>query len=140
MTAPRVVLDTNVLGSALVFRTGNPAALRVAWQAERIRPLASHETASELIRVLSYPKFQLTDIEREDLVADYLPWCESITVPADIVVPEVRDLDDRMFLRLALVGRADALVTGDDDLISLAESFPIAIVTPAAITGLLDSG
>lgn len=140
MTAPRVVLDTNVLVSALVFRTGNPAALRVAWQAERIRPLASHETASELIRVLSYPKFQLTDIEREDLVADYVPWCESITVPADIVVPEVRDLDDRMFLRLALVGRADALVTGDDDLISLAESFPIAIVTPAAITGLLDSG
>lgn len=140
MTAPRVVLDTNVLVSALVFRTGNPAALRVAWQAERIRPLASHETASELIRVLSYPKFQLTDIEREDLVADYLPWCESITVPADIVVPEVRDLDDRMFLRLALVGRADALVTGDDDLISLAESFPIAIVTPAAITGILDSG
>lgn len=140
MTAPRVALDTNVLVSALVFRTGNPAALRVAWQAERIRPLASHETASELIRVLSYPKFQLTDIEREDLVADYLPWCESITVPADIVVPEVRDLDDRMFLRLALVGRADALVTGDDDLISLAESFPIAIVTPAAITGLLDSG
>lgn len=58
----------------------------------------------------------------------------------DIVVPEVRDLDDRMFLRLALVGRADALVTCDDDLISLAESFPIAIVTPAAITRLLDSG
>ena len=139
MTALRVVLDTNVLVSALVFRTGNPAALRTAWQAERIRPLASHQTASELIRVLSYPKFQLTDIEREDLLAEYLPWCESITVPADIVVPEVRDPDDRMFLRLALAGRADALFTGDDDLLSLAESFPITIVTPARITGLLDS-
>ncbi|MCY3813224.1 MAG: putative toxin-antitoxin system toxin component, PIN family [Gammaproteobacteria bacterium] len=139
MTAPRVALDTNVLVSALVFRTGNLAALRTAWQAERIRPMASHETVSELIRVLAYRKFQLTDIEREDLLAEYLPWCESVAVPADIVVPEVRDPDDRMFLRLALSGRADALVTGDDDLLSLTASFPVAIVTPAAITRLLKS-
>lgn len=138
MTAPRVVLDTNVLVSALVFRAGNPAALRIAWQAERIRPIASHETASELIRVLAYPKFQLTDTAREDLLAEYLPWCESITVPADIVTPEVRDPDDRMFLRLALSSRADALVTGDEDLLSLAESFPIAIVKPAVFMGCLN--
>lgn len=101
--------------------------------------MASHETVSELIRVLAYRKFQLTDIEREDLLAEYLPWCESVAVPADIVVPEVRDPDDRMFLRLALSGRADALVTGDDDLLSLTASFPVAIVTPAAITRLLKS-
>lgn len=138
MTALRVVLDTNVLVSALVFRTGNPAALRGAWQAERIRPMASHETASELIRVLAYPKFQLTDIERQELLAEYLPWCESITVPADIVVPEVRDADDRMFLRLALAGAADALVTGDQDLLSLTE-FPIPIMSPARIGEILDS-
>ena len=138
MTASRVVLDTNVLVSALVFRTGNPAALRTAWQAERIRPMASHETASELIRVLAYPKFQLTDIERQDLLAEYLPWCETITVPADIVVPEVRDPNDLMFLRLALAGEADALVTGDQDLLSLMD-FPVPIVTPVGLREMLDS-
>ena len=138
MTAPRVVLDTNVLVSALVFRTGNPAALRTAWQAERIRPMASHETASELIRVLAYPKFQLTDIEREDLLAEYLPWCESITVPANIVVPEIRDPDDRMFLRLALAGQADALVSGDQDLLSLMD-FRVPVTTPARLREMLDS-
>ena len=139
MTASRVVLDTNVLVSALAFRTGNPAALRTAWQAERIRPLASQETASELIRVLTYPKFQLTDIEREDLLAEYLPWCESITVPGDIVVPKVRDPDDRMFLRLALAGQADALVTGDQDLLSLTD-FTVPLLTPAGFREMLDSG
>ena len=139
MIARRVVLDTNVLISALVFRTGNPAALRNAWQAERIRPLASHETASELIRVLAYPKFELTDIAREDLLAEYLPWCESIAVPADIVTPKVRDPDDRMFLRLALAGQADALVTGDQDLLSITDS-PVPIVTPAGLREMLDSG
>jgi len=138
VTAPRVVLDTNVLVSALVFRTGNPAALRTAWQAERIRPMASHETASELIRVLAYPKFQLTDIEREDLLAEYLPWCESITVPANIVVPEIRDPDDRMFLRLALAGQADALVSGDQDLLSLMD-FRVPVTTPARLREMLDS-
>lgn len=138
MTTLRVVLDTNVLVSALVFRTGKPAALHTAWQAERIRPLASHETASELIRVLAYPKFQLTDIERHDLLAEYLPWCESITVPADIVVPEIRDPDDRMLLGLALAGQADALVTGDQDLLSLIE-FPIPMMSPARIGEILDS-
>ncbi|MCY4012348.1 MAG: putative toxin-antitoxin system toxin component, PIN family [Gammaproteobacteria bacterium] len=138
MTASRVVLDTNVLVSALVFRTGNPAALRTAWLAERIRPMAGHETASELIRVLTYPKFQLTDIEREELLAEYLPWCETITVPADIVVPEVRDPNDLMFLRLALAGEADALVTGDQDLLSLMD-FPVPIVTPVGLREMQDS-
>lgn len=139
MTAPRVVLDTNVLISALVFGSGTPAELRHAWQAQRIRPIVSHETASELIRVLAYPKFQLTDIERDDLLGEYLPWCEPITVPAETVVPEVRDPDDRIFLRVALAGQADALVTGDQDLLSLRE-FAVPIVTPARIREILDSG
>lgn len=138
MTAPRVVLDTNILISALVYRSGNLAALRNAWQAERILPIVSHETVSELIRVLTYRKFQLTDIERNDLLAEYLPWCESVTVPAETVVPEVRDPDDAMFLRLAIAGRADALVTGDQDLLALTE-FPIQIMIPARIGEILDS-
>ena len=117
MTALRVVLDTNVLVSALVFRTGNPSALRVAWQSERILPLVSRDTASELIRVLAYPKFRLSDTERNDLLGEYLPWCESIDVPVDIAVPDVRDPDDRVFLRLAMAGQANMLVTGDDDLL-----------------------
>jgi predicted nucleic acid-binding protein len=57
---PRVVLDTNVVVSALVFGTGRLAEMRIAWQGERLLPLVSKATVEELLRVLAYPKFQLT--------------------------------------------------------------------------------
>ena len=113
MTCPRLVLDTNVLVSALVFPAGSTSWLRVAWQAETVRPLASRETTTELIRVLAYPKFRLGKDERDDLLADYLPWCEIVVVRDMSAVPDCRDRHDRIFLALALAGRADALVTGD---------------------------
>ena len=64
MTGTRLVLDTNVLLSALLFSTGSFSWLRRAWQSEAILPLASRDTTAELIRVLRYPKFRLT---REEL-------------------------------------------------------------------------
>ena len=95
-----------------------------------IRNCSSRETTAELIRVLSYPKFQLTDDEREDLLADYLPWCETVSVSGPLAIPECRDPFDRPFLELALVGQADALVTGDKDLLTLAPVFSVPILTP----------
>ena len=77
---PRWVLDTNVLLSALLFPAGRVTWLRDAWRAETVLPLASRATIAELIRVLSYAKFRLTDREREDLLGDYLPYCESVVV------------------------------------------------------------
>ena len=132
MTSLRLALDTNVLVSALLFSAGSLSWLRHAWQSETIIPLASQATTLELIRVLSYPKFRLTDHEREDLLADYLPWCETVIVSEPPAVPHCRDPFDRPFLELALVGRADALVTGDEDLLALAPEFPVPILTPRA--------
>jgi putative PIN family toxin of toxin-antitoxin system len=132
MTAPRVVLDTNVLLSALLFPAGSLAWLRQAWHAQTVRPLASRDTTAELIRVLSYPKFRLTADEREDLLGDYLPWCETASVPRRIKVPRCRDHFDRPFLELALAAKADALVTGDKDLLALARTFAVPILAPAA--------
>ena len=60
MTPLRVVLDTNVLLSALLFQAGIVSQLRVEWRSGIIRPLASRQTTAELIRVLGYPKFELT--------------------------------------------------------------------------------
>jgi len=60
----RVVLDTNLVLSALVFQQGRLAALRTLWQSESIIPLVSHATAAELMRALTYPKFKLTRAER----------------------------------------------------------------------------
>lgn len=130
MNPPRVVIDTNVLLSALLFNAGTLNWLRQAWQAEDICPLSSRETAGELIRVLSYPKFELSNDEQEDLLADYLPWCETVVVSKPPDVPKCRDPFDRPFLELALTAQADALITGDNDLLSLAPVFLIPILTP----------
>ena len=63
----RVVLDTNVVVSALLFTSGRLAWVRRAWQHQRLRPLVCRETANELLRVLTYPKFRLTDGEQQAL-------------------------------------------------------------------------
>ena len=139
MTCRRLVLDTNVLVSALLFPAGTVSWLRNAWQAQVVVPLVSRDTTAELIRVLSYPKFQLIDDEREDLLADYLPWCETVSVSEPLAVPECRDPFDRPFLALALAGHADALVTGDEDLLALAPLFSVPILTPDELKGRVRS-
>jgi len=142
LTRPRVVLDTNCVLSALVFRNGRMAWLRESWQAGHFQPLASRYTVEELLRTLTYPKFQLTAAEREALLADYLPWVESVVVdPHGVEIPEVRDPGDRKFLVLAVAGEADALVTGDSDLLDLADSIhTVAVITPAVFQKRLTIG
>lgn len=129
----RVVLDTNVVLSALLFSSGTLAWLRRAWQDGSVIPLASRDTVAELLRALAYPKFKLTAEEQEDLLAEYLPWCETIAVPASIRVPRCRDPEDEAFLRLARRGGAEVVVSGDEDLLSLAGRFSIPILRPAEL-------
>lgn len=132
MTSPRVVLDTNCVVSALVFASGRFSTLRQRWQSQQVTPLASHDTVSELLRVLAYPKFKLSPGEQQTLLGDYLPWVETVQVhmrPNDL--PPVRDDHDVMFLALARTARADALVTGDGDLLAVRAQFEIPILTLA---------
>ena len=87
--------------------------------------------------MLAYPKFCLTDYEREELLSDYLPWCETVTVAEPPSVPEYRDPYDRPFLEPALAGQADALVTGDEDILALSSDFSVPILTPKRLEGRL---
>lgn len=127
---PVVVLDTNLVLSALVFASGRLAPLRSAWQTGRCTPLVSQATASELMRVIGHPKFKLSPADREELLADYLPYCRSVRIPARLrKLPVCRDPHDQMFIELAAVGKADWLVTGDKDLLVMAVEFNRPIVT-----------
>ncbi len=86
-----------------------PATLRNAWQARVVQPLVSTVTAHELIRVLAYPKFRLSPVEQRELLADYLPYATTVTVPQPPPrVPRCRDSFDQCFLELALAGNAHA--------------------------------
>ncbi len=64
-------------------------------------------------------------------------WCERVIVPEGIDAPECRDPSDISFLELALAGRADALVTGDGDLLALAPIFAVPIITPSELRQLI---
>lgn len=127
---PRVVLDTNVVLSALVFANGRVAALRHAWRESHCLPLVSKATTAELIRVLAYPKFKLSDEDQQELLGDYLPWCATVRIPnPPPATPHCRDPYDQAFLQLAVAGKADYLVSGDKDLLSLHDQFVCPIVT-----------
>jgi predicted nucleic acid-binding protein len=65
----RVMLDTNVLVSALLFENGRLAWIRHSWQNGRITPVMSEPTTAELLRVLTYPKFRLSSEQIEALIA-----------------------------------------------------------------------
>jgi putative PIN family toxin of toxin-antitoxin system len=134
----RVVLDTNVVLSALLFASGRLAWLRQAWMSRQIQPLVCRETAQELLRVLAYPKFKLSAQEQQDLLGDFLPYAEAVVLPTPWpALPVCRDSKDQVFLVLAHSGRADALVSGDADLLALRDAFARRICTAEELAAAL---
>lgn len=105
----RAVIDTNVLLSALLWRG------------------APHE-------VLARPKFAVplerAQIGLQALMAQLHVLLEAISPPA-LLQPVCRDPDDNAVLALALAARADVLISGDDDLLSLGAFAGIPIMTVA---------
>ena len=137
---PRVVLDSNVLVSALLFRRGELAWLREGWQSGMFAPLASRETVDELVRVLGCPKFRLQREDVEQLLGLYLPFSELLLTDPQShpSAPKCRDADDQKFVELAYRAGADALVTGDRALLDLSGATPFPILTPAEFRQHLD--
>jgi putative PIN family toxin of toxin-antitoxin system len=125
MSSPvRLVLDTNVVLSALVFAGGPAGQLRQCWQGGDFVPLVSKATAQELMRVLAYPKFRLSKVDQDELLADYLPYAHTVRIAQPPPqVPDCRDPLDVPFLQLAVAGKAQLLVSGDKDLLVLTHQF-----------------
>lgn len=127
----RVVLDNNVVLSSLLFTQGRLAWVRHHWQHGLIRPLVCRETTEELLRILAYPKFRLTPAEQQALLGSFLPFVEAVQLPATWPsLPACRDPKDQVFLVLAHVAQADALITGDQDLLVMQDEFDDLIMTP----------
>ena len=134
---PRAVFDTNVAVAALVFG-GRLGWFRAARAAQAITPVVCRGTVTELLRVLAYPKFRLTRKDQNDLLAQYLPFCETVSLPS--VWPKLptvcRDRGDAVFIALMLAANADILVSVDADLTVLRET--VTVVSEADLRGMLD--
>ena len=140
MSGFRVVLDTNCLVSALLFGKGSLATLRAAWQGKRFVPVVCKETASELIRVLSYPKFRLDQDEIHAVLADFLPYAETVALTGPFEdVEGLSDASDAVFIRLAQQTKADWLVSGDSHAPGMRNALPDArIISPGDFLAALD--
>jgi putative PIN family toxin of toxin-antitoxin system len=130
----RVVLDTAVVVSALLFESGRLRYVRDAWTAGRLEPLVSRETTTELLRVLGFPRFDLSSKEIEAVLSAYLPFVEAVDVAGDLDgLPRCSDPDDQIFVELAHVAEAEALVTGDRALLAMKGSVAFEILRPGEL-------
>jgi uncharacterized protein len=116
----RVVIDTNVLISALLAGTSLPAHLVVLWREGRFDLLTSDEQVDELMRVTRYPKLRarLAPVLAGRLINELRDLAHVVSnLPAVAASP---DPHDNYLLALAAAGAADFLVTGDKhDLLEL---------------------
>lgn len=124
----RLVLDTNVVVSALLF-TGPANKLVDLWQQGNIHPLVSSKIVLEYTRVFAYPKFRLSREEITGLLQEeLLPFVTPVSVSH---VPAVikEDPNDDVFLACAVEGKADAVVSGDRHLLRLKSHHGIPVMT-----------
>ena len=126
----RVVLDTNLLVSAVLFAESVPARALFA-ALDRCVVLVSEESILELADVLGRPKFDryVSAKERSRFLAALLRQSELVEV--DIAVRVCRNPRDDKFLSLALAGSATTIVSGDEDLLILDSFQGIRILRPA---------
>jgi uncharacterized protein len=126
----RVVLDTNVLVSGIAYPASLPGRILGAWRQGAIEVILSHYILEELARVLPRLNRRL-----QWQPADFADYIDSLAIQAELVEPEqlhgdaARDAADVPVLGTLLAAKADYLITGDDDLLVLAERY--SIVTPA---------
>lgn len=123
----RLVLDTNVLVSALLFRS-EASGLFDAWCSGEFRMAVSEAILDEYERVLGYPKFRLRRQEREAIMRQYvLPFCDRYKPEQTRQV--CTDPDDDKFFHCASAAHA-ALVSGDRAVLALAaRTAPVRVLT-----------
>ncbi|MFO8048164.1 MAG: putative toxin-antitoxin system toxin component, PIN family [Desulfosudaceae bacterium] len=129
------VVDTNVLVSALVFKQTPEQVVSKIIQSGLF--LFSDDTLEELIDVLGRPKFS-KHISAE-IIHDYLSLLANFSrfIKPSQRITACRDPRDNMFLELAVAGKADFIVTGDQDLLELNPFRNVRIVQPAEFMAIV---
>lgn len=135
----RVVVDTNILVSAVIKPTGAVGPVLIALRKGRYTILYAQPLLTELVDVINRPrirnKYGLTDEDIRTVIALILLRGEAVMPQEKITA--CRDPDDNKFLEVAVAGDADLIVSGDGDLLVLNPFRDIPIVTPRAFLKML---
>ncbi len=112
----RVMIDTNIIISAILFPNGKASAAFLKAVASPYIPLISDCVVDELIQKFE-EKFPDNKEDLELFIVKILPVFEYIKTPEKEIKEEnkIRDKNDRMILRAAIVGKSDLFLTGDKD-------------------------
>lgn len=130
----RVVLDTSVLVSNVLFPKGVPAQVFKAWRAQSYSLFTTQAIIAELVKTLGSPRirkrYDIPQAEIEDTLR--LLWKYALFLPgtADVSDAPLRDPNDLIILSAVAEAEAHVLVASDKDLLVLREFRGTRIVTP----------
>jgi putative PIN family toxin of toxin-antitoxin system len=122
----KVVLDTNVILAAFATRGLCEAVMAVCLDNHEL--ILSQAILDEVGRHLA-GKFKMPAVRVQEVVG-FLREHSVLVEPTHVPAKACRDPDDRPILGTAAAGRANCLVTGDADLLSLEQFETIPIITP----------
>ena len=130
MAIERVVLDSNVLISAVISPAGKPSQC-LQWALDHNALVLAREIIEEVETRLARPRFSkyVDQTRRRDFIADLRQAAMLVVVTGTLKA--CRDPDDDKLLETAITGQADCLVTGDQDLLVLDPFQGLPILTPA---------
>ena len=138
---PRVVLDTNVVASAILWE-GKPGRLLALARDGEIRLFTSRTLLNEFRATLQKPKLAkalaATGSTADALLADYRRLATVVQAPA-LAVAVSRDPDDDRIIACAIAARADVIISGDNDLLVLEGVGGIPIVSASVFLAGLEA-
>lgn len=132
----KVVLDTNILISAIVFG-GKPREVLKAAIRGQIQLVLTEDIIEEMRRVLEGKKFQ-SPAETRDLIIHELESLAEIVKPKEKTTFIKKDPEDNRVLECAQGAQADYIVSGDKHLLEIEDFKEIKIVTPEKFLDILD--
>ena len=140
----RLVLDTNILVSAILTPHGIPAKIITLAREERVGLFFSHDTLKELGKVLHYPRL-LAFMKKRGLALNTVETFiksivgMSVITPGSLHIEAVKDdPTDNIFLVCAVEGEADFIISGDHHLLDLKSFQGIKILSPADFLKLIE--
>ncbi len=129
----KVVIDTNVLISGIIQKSGFPYKIVKSWEKGNLIFITSRLMIEETIKVLNYPKIKkkygLDEDEIKQTALNLLRYSVLIDNPPALDVIK-EDAEDNKVLSTAIEGKADYIVSGDSHLLDLKSYKDIKIITP----------